>query len=459
MKKKILSLLLLAAISLGAFAGCDLPNGGNSAENSASENSSSGSSSTEFIDYVEQTKLDMTTDSKKLEVTVKLYVDGDTTHFNVPTSIAPDGTLKARYTAINTPESTGAIEPWGKKASNFTREKLESASSIIVETDGTEWEYDSNGRFLVWIWYKPQGGTDYRNLNLEILQNGFAYGNKMNTCRYSTACMNAFSQAKTNKLNLWSGDDPDFYKGDAKTITLKELRTNPEEYLEVKVTFEGTVTLYNSWNVYIEDYDAETGLYYGISAFLNYKEELLDILAPGNRVRMVGKVTYYEASGTYQVSDLKYRAIKPDDPDNTIKLSEDNEIAYKETSASTFNGKVAVDMETLDFQTGETVITPVEFDYAALAMNTSISMKNLTVIDAYTTKNETSNNKGAITLTCRSEDGQTITVRTAVLRHADETLVTEDEFLGKTIDVNKGFVDYYEGYQIKVFYLGAITIH
>ncbi len=448
MKKKILSLLLLAAVALGAFAGCNLSIGGNSSENS----------STEFIDYVAQTKLDMNSDSLKQEVTVKQYVDGDTTHFNVPTTIAADGNLKARYTAINTPESTGAIEPWGKKASNFTRGKLESASSIIVETDGTKWEYDANGRFLVWIWYKPQGETDYRNLNLEILQNGFAYGNKINTCRYSTPCMSALSQAKANKLNLWSGDDPDFYKGDAKTITLKELRTNPEKYLEVKVTFEGTVTLYDSWNVYIEDYDAETDLYYGISAFLSYKEELLEILAPGNRVRIVGKVTYYEVGGTYQVSDLKYRAIKPDDPDNTQLISEGNETAYKETSATDFNGKVSVDMETLDFQTGETVLTPTEFDYAELAMNTSISMKNLKVVSAYTTKNETSANKGAITLTCEA-DGQTITVRTAVLYHSDGTLVTQDEFVGKTIDVDKGFVDYYEGYQIKVFYLGAITIH
>ena len=37
-----------------------------------------------------------------------------------------NGVLKARYIAINTPESTGSIEPWGKKAANFTKTKLQS---------------------------------------------------------------------------------------------------------------------------------------------------------------------------------------------------------------------------------------------------------------------------------------------------------------------------------------------
>ena len=78
----------------------------------------------EFVDYVDQLTLDMNSSTAKLEVTVKLFVDGDTTHFHVPQEISADGILKARYIAVNTPESTGQIEEWGKKASNFTREKL-----------------------------------------------------------------------------------------------------------------------------------------------------------------------------------------------------------------------------------------------------------------------------------------------------------------------------------------------
>ena len=86
--------------------------------------------------------------------------------------------LKARYLAVNTPESTGKIEEWGKAASRFTREKLENAEEIWIESDDTAWNLDSTGaRFLVWVWYRPQGEQDFRNLNIELLQEGLAIAN------------------------------------------------------------------------------------------------------------------------------------------------------------------------------------------------------------------------------------------------------------------------------------------
>ena len=69
----------------------------------------------EFIDYAAQVKFDPNSGRAVAKVTVHAAVDGDTTHFNVPTSIVSSGILKARYLGINTPESTGIIEPWGKK--------------------------------------------------------------------------------------------------------------------------------------------------------------------------------------------------------------------------------------------------------------------------------------------------------------------------------------------------------
>ena len=84
-------------------------------------------------------------------------------------------------------------------------------------------------------------------------------------------------------------------------------------------------------------------------------------------------------------------------------------------------------------------------------------MKNLYVERAYTTANE-GDNDGAMTLTCKV-DGKTITVRTTKLYNPDMSLITQDAYVGKTIDV-KGIVDKFdEEYQIKVFFLGAITIH
>lgn len=457
MKKRLISLLLFASLACGLFAAC----GG--ASNESPESGSTSISvpdedTIEEIDYVGQLKLDMSSNSLKQEVTVKQFVDGDTTHFNVPTTIAEDGILKARYTAINTPESTGTIEPWGKKASNFTRSKLENAVSIIVETDSEEWEHDANGRFLVWVWYKTTAADDYRNLNVEILQNGLAYANKSSSSRYGEVASSAFSQAKALKLNLYSEEkDPDFYYGEAIELTLKELRTNPEKYLGKRVAFEGTVTNYDNWNINVEDYDEETERYYGITVFYGYHTTFHKILAPGNRARIVGKLSYYEAGGTYQLSDLKYDKMKPNDPNNTLTLATGKTPAYKEITADEFNSNVTLQLEENDPTTGDPIVTSKTFNYAELAMNTSVSMKNLTVVRAYTTNNGGSN-QGAITLTC-TVGSQTITVRTAVLMNAEGELVTQDEFIGKTIDV-KGFVDSYDGeYQIKLYYLGAITIH
>ena len=61
------------------------------------------------VDYATSVKLDMNSDTLKQEVTVKTFIDGDTTHFHVPTSLMDTGVIKVRYLAINTPESTGKI--------------------------------------------------------------------------------------------------------------------------------------------------------------------------------------------------------------------------------------------------------------------------------------------------------------------------------------------------------------
>jgi hypothetical protein len=84
-------------------------------------------------------------------------------------------------------------------------------------------------------------------------------------------------------------------------------------------------------------------------------------------------------------------------------------------------------------------------------------MKNLTVVDVYTTHNG-GNSDGAMTLTCEV-DGITVDVRTIVLYDADGNLITESAYAGKTIDVI-GIVDYFDGdYQIKVFSADEITVH
>ena len=407
----------------------------------------------EVVDYVSQLKLDMDSETLKQKVTVKTFIDGDTTHFYVPESVMEGGVLKARYLAVNTPESTGKIEEYGKKASAFTKEKLSSATSIIIESDDGNWNADSTGgRYLVWVWYRTSETEDYRNLNLEILQNGLAIASSSANNRYGETMVAAIAQAKAQKLHVHSGQkDPDFYYGEAIELTLKELRTNIADYNGMKVAFNGVITMNNSNSVYIEDYDAETGMYYGMTIYYGYNlsGEGLDVLSVGNLARIVGSVQYYEAGGTWQVSDLSYRLMKPDDPNNIQKISGGHSAAYVLTDAETFvNGKVSIESED-----GISA-----FDYANLALSTTLEMKNLKVMDVYTTMNEDSSSYGAMTLTCEV-DGLTVSVRTVVLFDENNERITEDAYAGKTIDV-KGIVDYFDGaYQIKVFNAKDIIIH
>lgn len=394
-------------------------------------------------------RLNLQSDTLKQEVTVHTFVDGDTTHFNVPEQVDPSGVLKVRYLAINTPESTGKIEEYGKAASRYTRERLSAATSIIIESDDGKWNLDSTGeRRLVWVWYKTAEDADYQNLNVDLLLKGLAIANSAGKTRYGSACMMATTQAQLNKLGVFSGQkDPDFYYGDAIELTLRELRCNLAQYEGKKVAFSGVITMNSNNSVYVEACDPETGLYFGIPVYYGYNlsGSGLDILQVGNESRIVGTVQYYEAGDSWQVSGLSYRMMKPDDPSNIQLISQGHSAAYVPTLPETF-AKGKVDMKD---ESGAVV----SHDYAALALATTLEMKGLTV-----TQVDDSDEDGELTLLCEAGE-VSVNVRTAALRNADGGLLTAEDFLGKTIDV-RGIAETYDGaYQIRVFMLNGITIH
>ena len=459
MSKRIIAFLLMFCLLVSCLAGCGDDSKGDKATTSTTAAASSDKAET--IDYVENTKLDLNSNTQKLEVTVHAYIDGDTTHFNIPRGVdvpgVENGVLKARYMGINTPESTGKIEEWGKKASTFTKEKLSAAAAIMVESNDGNWNVDSSGgRHLVYVWYKPTADADYRCLNLEIIQNGLSISCGTVDDRYGQAATDAFQQAKREKLHVFSKEkDPGFYYGDAYEIDLKGLRTNIALYDNMKVAFEGVVTRNNNNTVNVEEFDAETNMYYGMSVYYGFETgALLNNLAIGNRVRVVGTVTYYETGGTWQVSGLSYREFKPNDPSNTQVISTGNPAANLFTPLERFKNQF-VEVEVMTELGNEELVTK-KFPYAELAMSTTIMIPDLRVIDCYTTHNG-GDNDGAMTLTCVA-DGETIDVRTIVLYDENGEKITSSAYMNKTIDV-PGIVDYYNGsYQIKVLTADDIVV-
>ena len=435
---KILSLLLV----IGLLAGCQ-PN---------QDPGESTAPQVQTVDYAASVKLDRENGCKQEEVTIKLHIDGDTVHFN--SQQFDGGVLKARFLGVNTPESTGKIEEYGKTASEFTKEKLANAESIIVESDTSNWDADSTGgRYLVWVWYKDKGAGEYRNLNIELLQEGLAIASSSANNRYGSTCTAAIDQAKRLKKNIHSGQkDPNFFYGAAAEIDLKELRTNVADYNGAKVAVTGVITMHYNNGFYLERLDPETGLYYGMYAYYGFNFNGMHLIKVGSEVRIAGNVS--EFSGSWQISGMTYSDFIPTD-DDVKKLSDNNEPAFTLTDPATFaSGKVDIDM--VDPETEE--VTKKTFDYAELAMGTSVEMRNLQVKSVYTTQSDKDTSNGAMTLTCEA-DGVTVSVRTIVLTDDNGNIITADAYRGKTIDV-KGIVDCFDGdYQIKVMDDNYITVH
>ena len=441
--RKISAIVLLICVVLTSLVACGEKPAGNEGGNG------------KFIDYAGEVKLDLKGANNTVEVKVKQLIDGDTTHFYIDDASFEGDVIKARYLAVNTPESTGQIEEWGKTASNFTKEKLSNAKSIVIESEDSGWNADSTGeRYLLWIWYQTEEGGEYRNLNIELLQEGLAIASATSSTKYGEIGIKAIDQAKEHKKHIYSGEkDPNFYYGGCIELTLKELRANPEKYTNKTVAFTGVITKNKGQQVYIEEFDEETNMYHGIAVYygFNLKYGLGDILQPGNKVRMVGSMQYYEAGDSYQIADLDYDMMNPTDPSKVMLIESGHKPAWVATTPEKFaKGKVDVTIIENDEETIK------EFDYSKLAIGSSISMKNLTVKNVYTTNNG-GDNDGAMTLTCTA-GGTQISVRTVVLTDKNGKTVKADYFQGKTIDV-KGIVDTFDGKsQIQLLSIDDVTV-
>lgn len=267
------------------------------------------------------------------------YVDGDTTQF---TSYNGLYTIKVRYLAVDTPESTSEIELWGKSASLFNQSKLKNATYIIVQSAGSAKtgkrapaEIDGYQRSLAYVWYtNAENPTkdDFRNLNLELVYEGYsgfnAPSSDMDTDFYN-AFTKAYDIAQGLKKHKFSDDqDPNYCYNDPVLLGLDEIYDkgmygvhkdpitdedvgNYSLYCDDKTwySFDGYVTrVVGGTSFYIQN--EINGKSYGLYVFT------LRSYAPvkvGNWLRVTGVLSYY--SGIYELKGVDYGFFNHDDKD------------------------------------------------------------------------------------------------------------------------------------------------
>ena len=296
-KQIILSVITL--LSVGVLAGCTNPifnqssGGGN--EGGASEPGVTSSEKVpvqydeNWVDYTQSPAVRLSLDYKGRdfytegigEVTLNTSIDGDTAHFNPVVKTTSSLTIKARYYGIDTPESTGRIQPWGQPASDFNKKKLNLAKengTIVISTAQTSYgkpQYDSTGeRFVSMVWiHETKKNAPFNELyllNLAIVQEGFSWvKNVQDMPEYADTFYAAEAQAKAYKLRLFSDDDdPTYPKGDYVNTSLLDLKVATENYIKdrsyqspldgKKVRIRGTVAGYSSGTMYLQSYFEES---------------------------------------------------------------------------------------------------------------------------------------------------------------------------------------------------------
>lgn len=328
---------------------------------------------TNFIDYAKDGDVKLTLDYQGHdfftdgigEVDLWTAIDGDTAHFK-PVGDSSGELLKARFYGIDTPESTGKVQEYGKAASNFTKEKLKNADehgTIVISSPFFEYrapETDSTGgRYLSVVWINEEKEhapiEELQCLNLMIVQEGYSWvKNLAEVPEYVETFTAAEEQARNLKLNLFSGEpDPLFNYGDYVDVSLLELKNAVIESLKdpnyenpyngANVRIQGTVAGYVDNILYLQGYfDEETGStnpngeYAGINIFTGMSSAPTRFTTQNTYIQLCGVAEDsenfgFQVTGVYSMPRIESSKTnendgkviyKPNEIDDSLKVHE-----------------------------------------------------------------------------------------------------------------------------------------
>ena len=379
MKNRKLFALAFALVLVGGsvtfLSSCDSSSSQTSEAPSISEVPST-SEVSQFIDYASSDAVRLKLDYKNrdfykdgvAEVTLRTSIDGDTAHFTPLVTTTSSETIKARFYGIDTPESTGKIQEYGKPASNFTKEQLKLAAdkgTIVVSSPTNEYkvpEHDSTGtRYVCLVWIntevKNASYDSLKLLNLMIVQEGLSYvKNVSDIPEYTDTFYAAEEQAKNFKKNLWSGEpDPTFNYGGYEDVSLLDMKLEIEKSLKdpthvnkfdnAKVRIVGTVAGFSNNILYLQNYYTkeqgarfDEGEYAGINIFTGMSAIPSKYTTKNTYIQLCGTATDSENFG-FQISGASFPVKSKDENDAKVLIKpEDN---TDEFSLHTFNYKAS----------------------------------------------------------------------------------------------------------------------
>ena len=355
MKKSLLFKALIAVMA-GCMVACTprpapsssatptpTPSSSESSETSSSESSSEHKEKGDenWVDYVNDGTVSLGLDyvGKDFYVdgigqfTLKTAIDGDTAHFTPKVDSTHSGTMKARFYGIDTPESTGKVQDYGKAASRFTKAQLLEANengTIVISSAQNEYgepQPDSTGsRYVSLVWINLTKKNAPMNelilLNLWIVQEGLSWVKNVNSMpQYVDTFYNAQNQARDYELYIHSGKpDPDRNYGAYEDVSLLDIReeiaaclADPDHqnlFDNAKLRIQGTVAGFSNHILYLEDYyyyDEDHpelgGEYCGINIFCGMGEIPSKYTKLNSFIQVCGLAQQTENYG-FQVTDV-----------------------------------------------------------------------------------------------------------------------------------------------------------
>ena len=243
--------LIVGLLSLALLAGC-----GDNAGDETNTNSSE-TELPEWVDYAAEATLQLDYEGRDFyvdgvgQMEAVYPIDGDTAHFTPVVKTTSSERIKCRFYGIDTPESTGKVEPWGKAASNYTSSILEEAiaNGTVVITGPIYDEYkapehDSTGeRYLSCIYVNTEKKNAPKEelylLNLMIVQNGYSTARNVGEIpEFSQLFLNANTQAIAYKLVMHSGErDPNYnYNTEFEQVGLIDIHNDVKKHYEYQLS-------------------------------------------------------------------------------------------------------------------------------------------------------------------------------------------------------------------------------